>query len=160
MDSRALAVAPGVPPGGGVVSGAVPPLADGFSARPETGPGLGSALGQGTTVVLVPHRDGVDGSGDWLGSCGKSQLAVSCARSMWQSGTVDLLVWIVATSRASVLSVYVQAAVSAMGIDPAGDAESVASRFVDWLGATNRQWLMVVDDLSDAAERVFLCPES
>ena len=159
MDSRALAGGPAISPRERVVSGAVPPLADGFSARPETGPGLGSALGQGTTVVLVPHRDGVDGSGDWLGSCGKSQLAVSCARSMWQSGTVDLLVWVVATSRASVLSGYVQAAVSAMGIDPAGDAESVASRFVDWLGETNRQWLMVLDDLSDAADLAGLWPE-
>src|ERR1035441_8143646 len=70
MDSRALAGGPAISPRERVVSGAVPPLADGFSARPETGPGLGSALGQATTVVLVPHRDGVDGSGDCLVVCG------------------------------------------------------------------------------------------
>ena len=117
-----------------VRSGAVPPLADGFSARPETAPALGAALLPGTAVVLVPGRVAAEGSRDWLGSCGKTQLAVSFAESLWQSREVDLLVWVVATSRASVLSGYVEAAVAAMGTDPSGDAESIAARFVGWLG--------------------------
>src|ERR1700728_583426 len=97
-----------------VRSGAVPPLADGFLARPESAPALGADLVPGGVVVLVPGWVGVKASRDWLESCGKTQLAVSCAESLWQSGGVDLLVWIAATSRASVLSGYVEAAAAAM----------------------------------------------
>ena len=133
-------------------AGAVPPLADGFSTRPETAPGLGAALVPGAAVVLVPGQEAADGSRDWLGSCGKTQLAVYFAESLWQvpagwtcwSGST-------ATSRASVLSGYVEAA-AAIGSDPAGDAESVAARFVGWLAETSRPWLVVLDDLRDAAD--------
>jgi tetratricopeptide (TPR) repeat protein len=69
-----------------------------------------------------------------------------------------LLVWIVATSRASVLSGYLEAAVDAMGADPCGDGESVAGRFVRWLGETSRPWLVVLDDLCDVADLEGLWP--
>jgi tetratricopeptide (TPR) repeat protein len=72
---------------------------------------------------------------------------------------VDLLVWIAATNRASVLSGYVEAAVVTMGIDPGGDAESIAARFVSWLGETSRPWLVVLEDQSDAADLARLWPE-
>ena len=80
------------------------------------------------------------------------------AGSLWQSRGVDLLVWIVATSRASVLSSYVAAAAT-MGIDPDGDAESIAARFVSWLRETSRPWLVVLEDLSHAADLARLWPE-
>jgi tetratricopeptide (TPR) repeat protein len=149
-------------PGGRVVwpvrAGAVPPHADGFRGRPETAPALGAALVPGTAVVLVPDRVAAEGSRDWLGSCGKTQLAVSFAESLWHARGVDLLVWVVATSRASVLTGYVEAAVAAMGTDPAGDAEAIAARFAGWLGETSRPWLVVLDDLSDAADLDGLWP--
>jgi tetratricopeptide (TPR) repeat protein len=141
-----------------VRSGAVPALADGFRGRPETAPALGATLLPGTAVALVPGRVAAEGSRDWLGSCGKTQLAVSFAESLWHSRELDLLVWIVATSRASVLSGYVEAAVAAMGADPASDAESVAARFAGWLGQTGRPWLVVLDDLSDPADLDGLWP--
>jgi hypothetical protein len=78
---------------------------------------------------------------------------------LWQSGKVDLLVWAVATSRASVLSAYVEAAVAVMGADPADDAETVASRFISWLAETSRPWLVVLDDLSDTADLEGLRPD-
>jgi tetratricopeptide (TPR) repeat protein len=163
VSSRAPAGGPVRLDGGPVVwpvrSGAVPPLADGFSPRPETVPGLGAALVPGAVVMLVPGRETADGSRYWLGSCGKTQLAVFFAESLWQSRGVDLLIWIVATDRASVLSGYVEAAVAAMGIDSAGDAESVASRFVSWLGETSRPWLVVLDDLSGTVDLTGLWPE-
>ena len=162
MISQGAAVGPaGSRDGGGawpVRSGAVPPLADGFIARPESVPALADDLVPGATVVLVPGWVGTKASRDWLGSCGKTQLAVSFAESLWQSRRVDLLVWLVATSRASVLSGYVEAAVAAMGADPAADAESVAARFASWLGKTSRPWLMVLGDLSDAADLEGLWP--
>jgi len=130
VDSREPTDGPAGSPGERVVSGAVPRLADGFSARLETAPGLGTALVPGAAVVLVPTTAAPAGSRDWLGSCGKTQLAVYFAESLWQSRRVDVLVWADASSRASVLSSYVAAAAAAIGTDPAGDAESVAARFV------------------------------
>ena len=141
-----------------VRSGAVPPLAKGFVPRPESAPALGAELPPGAAVVLVPGWVGAKASRDWLWSCGKTQIAVSFAEGLWQSRAVDLLVWIVATSRASVLSCYVEAAAAAMGTELSGDAESVAARFVGWLGQTRRPWLVVLGDLSDAADLEGLWP--
>jgi tetratricopeptide (TPR) repeat protein len=148
-----------VPGGKRVRAGAVPPLADGFSPRPESASALESALVPGAAVVLVPGQVGAGGAADWLGACGKTQLAVSAAEWLWQAGRVDVLVWAAATSRASVLSGYSEAAAAAMGADPAGDGETVAARFISWLAESSRPWLVVLDDLSDAADLEGLRPE-
>ncbi len=162
VDNRVPAGGPTEARGGGVAwpvrSGAVPPLANGFIPRPESAPALGAELLPGAAVVLVPGWVGAKASRDWLWSCGKTQIAVSFAEGLWQSRAVDLLVWLVATSRASVLSCYVEAAAAAMGTELSGDAESVAARFVGWLGQTRRPWLVVLGDLSDAADLEGLWP--
>jgi Tetratricopeptide repeat len=146
--------APLVGAAGGVAwpvrSGLVPPLAEGFIARTETVPGLEAALVPGAVVALVPGT-AARGVRDWPGSCGKTQLAVYLAGSLWQSRDVDLLAWVDAASRASVLSGYGQAAAK-LGLDHAGDAEAVAARFLAWLEGTSRPWLVVLDDLHDAAD--------
>jgi tetratricopeptide (TPR) repeat protein len=141
-----------------VRTGVVPPLADGFSTRPESAPRLGAALVPGTAVVLVPGRGAAVGSRDWLGSCGKTQLAAFFAESLWRSREVDLLAWVPATSRAAVLAVYAEAAAVALGTDPSADAGAVAGRFVSWLGETRRRWLVVLDDLSGTADLTGLWP--
>ena len=41
-----------------VRSGLVPPLADGFVARPESAPGLGQVLTPGACVALTPAHAG------------------------------------------------------------------------------------------------------
>ena len=130
-------------------SGPVPPLADGFSTRPDTAPALEAELIPGTAVALVPA--------DALGSSGKTQLAVAYAESLWRSGEIELLAWIVATDRSTLLSGCVQAAAAA-GITYAGDAESVSARFIDWLAATGRSWLVVLDGLRAAADLEGLWP--
>ena len=140
-------------------SGTVPALADGFSARPETSPGLAAALPAGAAIALVPDRAAVlatrsgplaaPDAQDWLRSSGKTQLAAAFAESLWQSGDIDLLVWIEATSRASVLSGYAAATAAVTGRDQASSCESVAAQFLSWLGETSRSWLVVFDDLSD-----------
>jgi hypothetical protein len=109
-----------------VWSGSVPPLAEGFTVRPDTVPGLEAALTPGATVALVPEQVPATAQ-DWRASGGKTQLARYFAESLWRSPGVDVLTWVVATSRASVLSGFVQAA-AAMGAGDAGDAESVAAR--------------------------------
>jgi tetratricopeptide (TPR) repeat protein len=139
-------------PGGQVIwpirSGLVPPLADGFISRPESASGLGQALAAGSTIALAPARSSTPGAPDWFGSCGKTQLASYLAESLWKSGDLDLLVWITASNRAAILTGYVAAAVAAMGIDTAGDADSVAARFVGWLAETERSWMIVLDGVA------------
>ena len=139
--------------------GGVPPLAEGFTDRPDTAPGIVEALAPGLAVVLVPGSAFAESPQNWLGACGKTQLAVSLAESLWQSGAINALIWIAATSRAAVLSAYAQAYMAGTGIGPAGTAESVAARFVSWLGATSQPWLVVLDDVQDPADLDGLWPE-
>ena len=147
-----------------VRSGTVPALADGYSDRLETVPDLAAALSAGAAVALVPDRADTPGPAayagvpDWLRSSGKTQLAAGCAESLWQSGQLDLLVWIQATSRAAVLSGYAAATAAVTGRDQTSSCESVASQFLDWLGETSRSWLVVLDDLADPADLEGLWP--
>jgi tetratricopeptide (TPR) repeat protein len=140
-----------------VRSGAMPALAAGCSARAETAADLAAALVAGGMVVLVPVPVAGEGSGDWLESCGKTQLAVSVAESMWRSGRLELLVWTDASSRASMLSGYMAAA-AAIGVGPDGDGDAAAERFVAWLSRASRPWLVVLDDLRNTADLEGLWP--
>src|SRR5690348_18106599 len=133
-----------------VWSGSVPPLAEDYAVRPDSVPGLESALVPGATVALVPEQVPATAL-DWRASSGKTQLARYFAESLWRSPGVDVLTWVVASSRASLLSGFVYAA-TAIGVGEVGDAESVAAWFIDWLSQTTRPWLVVLDDLRDAAD--------
>ena len=140
-----------------------PPLIDGFVARPESAPGLGQLLQPGTAVALTPARSVraavQPGSPDWAGSVGKTQLAAYFADTLWQAHDIELLLWVNAASRVSILSAYAAAAAAALGVDPAGgDGEAVAARFVTWLSETSRPWLVVLDDLSAAQDAEGLWP--
>jgi tetratricopeptide (TPR) repeat protein len=139
--------------------GEVPPLAEGFTDRPDTARGVADALVPGSAVALVPGSALAEGPQNWLGASGKTQIAVFIAESLWRSGAVDALVWIAAHSRASVLSGYVQAMAAAFGADPGDTAESAAGRFVGWLAETGQPWLVVLDDLRDPADLEGLWPE-
>jgi tetratricopeptide (TPR) repeat protein len=149
-------------------SGTVPELADGFRARLETGPSLAAALPAGAAVALIPDRAAAPASSrgpvgapeaqDWLRSTGKTQLAAAFAESLWHSGGVDLLVWIDATTRVSVLTGYAAAMAAATGRDQASSSESIAAQFLSWLDETGRSWLVVFDDLTDTANLDGLWP--
>ncbi|MGH3199000.1 MAG: tetratricopeptide repeat protein [Streptosporangiaceae bacterium] len=139
--------------------GEVPPLAEGYTDRPDTARGIVDALVPGTTLALVPGSAFAEGPSNWLGACGKTQIAVIIAESLWRSTAIDALIWISATNRASVLSGYVQASAAAFGLEPTGTAESVAARLVSWLTATNQPWLVVLDDLQDPTDLEGLWPE-
>jgi tetratricopeptide (TPR) repeat protein len=134
--------------------GTAPPLATGFIARQEPGLALQEALLPGATVALGSGRPGAwpaDRPGpearDWRDSCGKTQLAVSAARSLLQDGAVELVIWVTATSNASALSGYVEAA-AVLGLALSGDAEAVSARLLGFLRETRRPWLVVLDDLT------------
>ena len=138
--------------------GEVPPLAEGFTDRPDTARGIVDAFVPGSAVALVPGSAFAEGTSNWLGACGKTQIAVMMAESLWRSGAVDALIWISATNRASVLSGLVQGWLAATGIEPTGTAESVAARFISWLGETSQPWLVVLDDLTGASDLDGLWP--
>src|ERR1700684_111006 len=99
-----------------VRSGAIPPLADNHSPRPETGAGLVSDLAPAETVVLTPPDDPGEQSPpardsyeheprdrgprkDEPGGTGKTQLATALAHVLWESRAVELLIWVTASSR-------------------------------------------------------------
>ena len=157
-------------------SGPVPALAAGYASRLETAPDLAAALPAGTAIALVPGRaassgqatgsgqatdpgtEAVRAARDWERSSGKTQLAAAFAESLWQSGRLDLLVWIQATSRAAVLSGYAAATATATGRDQASSCESIAAQFLGWLSETSRSWLVVLDGLADPADLDGLWP--
>jgi tetratricopeptide (TPR) repeat protein len=138
--------------------GEIPPLTDGFTDRPDTGGGLADVLVPGSAAVLVPDPAVVQTLPNWPGACGKTQLAVMIAESLWRSRAIDGLIWISATSRAAVISGFVQASVAATGLEPTGTANSVAVRFVSWLGETRLPWLVVLDDVPESVDLTGLWP--
>ena len=147
-----------------VRSGTVPPLAAGFIERMETAPDLATRLPAGTAAALVPDRASRGPAGvpapapDWLRSSGKTQVAVALAESLWRSRKLDLLVWLDASSRASVLSGYTAATAAATGRAQAVSSEEVARQFLSWLAETSRSWLIVLDDLVNPADLDGLWP--
>ena len=141
----------------------VPRLAAWFIPRPETGQAAAAALVPGATVVLVSDRGSgaragapattervATGAREWPDSCGKTQLAISLATGLREAGTVEVVIWVTATSRASVLSAYVEAA-AALGLRTSGDAEAVAARLLGWLQEARAPWLVVLDDVTEPA---------
>ena len=138
--------------------GEIPPLTDGFTDRPDTVGGLADVLVPGSAVALVPDPAVVQTLPNWPGACGKTQMAVMVAESLWRSRAVDGLIWLSATSRAAVISGFVQASVAATGLEPTGTANSVAVRFVSWLGETRLPWLVVLDDVPESVDLTGLWP--
>ena len=67
-----------------LLSGIVPPLADPYYARAETGPDLADTMRPGQTVVLV-HGPKTDSAPVTQGGTGKTQLAVNFTHSLWLS---------------------------------------------------------------------------
>lgn len=133
-----------------VLSGHIPPLADSYTPRSESGLGLAATLEPGGTAVLVTASDAGRALGG-LGGTGKTQLAVAIARTLWEQQALDLLVWVTASGRDAVVAGYAQALSDAGVPDPGEGPESAASHFLAWLTDTDQQWLVVIDDLTDPA---------
>jgi tetratricopeptide (TPR) repeat protein len=142
----------------GIRSGEVPPLADCFSTRPETAPGIAGALAPGRALVLT-GPEARRQLYDWPGGTGKTQLAAYLAESAWQARQIEVLVWVTAASRGSVLAGYAQAFADLTGGVSAGDAEKAAARFVGWLAAASQRWLVVLDDVATPGDLDGLWPE-
>jgi hypothetical protein len=48
--------------------GQVPPLAEGFTDRPDTARGIADALVPGSALALVPGSEFAEGQQNWLGA--------------------------------------------------------------------------------------------
>ena len=145
-------------PGPGVLlSGTVPPLADAYFPRELTGPGPGSTPRLGETVVLV-HGSDTEVTPVAQGGTGKTQLAVEFAHAMWNNRAVEVLVWVNAASRDSVVTGFAQAANVVDAVQPDEGAEEAAARFVSWLERTRRPWALILDDLAELSDLDELWP--
>lgn len=102
------------------------------------------------------------------GGVGKSQLAAAAFHRAKRRS--ELLLWVPADNRASVLDGYARAwrALSRAsvtgdgatpGTDPGGDDETQADLFLAWLRSTGTSWLVVLDDVDDLGEVAGLWPE-
>jgi tetratricopeptide (TPR) repeat protein len=145
-----------------VRAGHVPELATGFTSMAD---GLLAELSAGTALALIPAPE----SATW--PCGKTQLAAQVAESLVRSRAVDVLAWIAANSRMSILAGYADAA-ARLGLgsgtsrtsrtsDTGGtsDSSGKAARLVRWLAATGKPWLLVLDDVRDSADLDGLWPK-
>ncbi|MBL3803025.1 tetratricopeptide repeat protein [Streptomyces sp. BRB081] len=133
--------------------GVLPPRALSFQHRAEVDQ-LRTAVDGGGTAVLSQVLTGT-------GGVGKTQLAADYARTAWDSGSVDVLVWISASSRSAITNGYAQAGVEVLGADPT-DTEKATREFLAWLepktGTKPCRWLVVLDDLADPADLRGLWP--
>ena len=127
------------PPPGTLVSGIIPPLADPYFQRPETGPGLASGLFPGQAVVLTHGEPRPRRRPAAQGGTGKTQLAAEFARALWSARAVDVLVWVTASTREAVIAGYAQAAAAVGASDPDADAQAAADHLVAWLARTERR---------------------
>ncbi|HEY6310648.1 MAG TPA: tetratricopeptide repeat protein [Streptosporangiaceae bacterium] len=138
------------PPTQVLVSGIIPPLAEPYFERTESGADLTSSLFAGETVVLT-HGEETDAAPMTQGGTGKTQVAAQFAMALLGAAAVEILVWVTATSREAVLAGFAQAARAVGADDPEADAEVDAARFAGWLAHTVRPWALVIDDLADLA---------
>jgi tetratricopeptide (TPR) repeat protein len=134
-----------------LLSGLIPPLADGYIPRQETGLGLAASMAAGGAGVLVPTGDAAGKSLGGLGGTGKTQLAAAIAHVLWDQQAIDLLLWVNPSGRDAVLTSYAQALYDVGEPVPGDGPEPAAADFLDWLAQTDRRWLVVFDDLGDPA---------
>ncbi|MEV3958488.1 tetratricopeptide repeat protein [Streptomyces albogriseolus] len=124
--------------------GVIPPQARSFQHRAQVDQ-LHAAVDSGGSAVLNHVLTG-------MGGVGKTQLAADYARTAWDDGTVDVLVWVTASTRSAVVTGYAQAGVELSRADP-DNAEQAAQTFLAWLspkaGAKPCRWLIVLDNVTD-----------
>ncbi|MFK0202123.1 tetratricopeptide repeat protein [Streptomyces lavendulae] len=117
---------------------------------------LRDAVAGGGTAVLGQVLTG-------MGGVGKTQLAADYARTAWQDGSLDVLLWVTASSRSAVITTYAQAGARLLPAD-LDDPEQAAQAFLAWLtptsGAKPCRWLIVLDDVADPDDLRGLWPSA
>lgn len=129
--------------------GTPPRVADWFQQRAAVAD-LDRAVADGGTAVLCQVLAG-------MGGVGKTQLAARYAHHAWDSGAVEVLVWVTAASREAIQTTYARAATDITGADLT-DPETATEVLLGWLASTDRSWLIVLDDLTEPADLAGLWP--
>ncbi|XVS61884.1 tetratricopeptide repeat protein [Actinosynnema sp. CA-299493] len=141
--------------------GTPPPVDDHYQPRPaDTAVAAAVAVGHAAVLVGAPTGAGAVVRGQ--GGVGKSQTAARLAWSLWQDPGLDVAVWVSALSRDAVLTAYAETAKQVLcerhpDIDTLPPQEA-ARLLRDWLATTERQWLIVLDDLQDPGDLRDLWP--
>jgi tetratricopeptide (TPR) repeat protein len=92
---------------------------------------------------------------------GKTQLAAAVFAAAVDAGA-DLAIWASASSRTALVAAYAQADAELRPgrvLVPGTDAEPGAARLISRLRTTKRRWIVVLDDVADAADLHRLLPE-
>ncbi|MFF7234557.1 tetratricopeptide repeat protein [Streptomyces sioyaensis] len=124
--------------------GSAPALASAFQNRAVVRDRIDQARAINATVVLAQVLSGG-------GGVGKTQLAAAYAHQALADG-VEMVVWVDASETEQVIARYAQAAhcVGAVEAQGAGaGAEERARAFLQWLAATQRSWLVILDDVTE-----------
>ncbi|WP_316763139.1 FxSxx-COOH system tetratricopeptide repeat protein [Streptomyces herbicida] len=133
--------------------GVIPSRAQSFQHRAEADR-LRAAIDGGGTAVLRQVLTG-------MGGVGKTQLAADYAHTAWDTGGLDVLVWITASARSPVVTGYAQASIELCRAVP-DDPEQAARSFLAWLTPKSGQqpcrWLIVLDDVADPEDLRGLWP--
>jgi hypothetical protein len=129
--------------------GSVPHRADCFQERALLAQVRAATTGGGTAIVTQVLTG--------LGGVGKTQLAAAVAHELIDGANLDALVWVTARSRDDMVTTYARAGHEIRGADDS-DPEAAAAIFLEWLGTTTGQWLVVLDDVADPADLTGLWP--
>ncbi|MGI5146877.1 tetratricopeptide repeat protein [Plantactinospora sp. CA-294935] len=93
------------------------------------------------------------------GGVGKTQLAASLF-SRARDEEVQVLVWVNASSRESIISTYADAATQVRAGPTQGvSGDQAAGNFLNWLSVTAHPWIVVLDDLVDPVDVKGLWPD-
>ncbi|MFF8432870.1 FxSxx-COOH system tetratricopeptide repeat protein [Streptomyces bacillaris] len=139
--------------------GVIPSVARSYQQRAETDR-LRTTVDGGGATVLAQLLTG-------MGGVGKTQLAANYAHAAWndtsEAGGLDVLVWVTASTRSSIVTGYAQAGIELCRADP-NEPEKAARSFLAWLtpkaDAKPCRWLIVLDDVADPADLNGLWPPS
>ncbi|MFG2438999.1 tetratricopeptide repeat protein [Streptomyces sp. NPDC048508] len=132
--------------GQSVVPVPIPPLATAFQPRSILRERIDAAWSGNRSVVLTQEQPRVLSGG---GGVGKTQLAAAYATNAIKNRT-DLVLWVAAAEVQQVTTLYAQTAAAWKLPGVSGeDLEADAHLLLDWLRSTSRQWLVVLDDITD-----------
>jgi tetratricopeptide (TPR) repeat protein len=122
------------------VIGRVPPPADHYQDRAAadvTDSPLSAPARSAPDCLVVTGLSGI----------GKTQAVVAHVEELSRAGLVDVLIWVNASSRDSLLGGY-GAAIRALEPADERDPDTAAARLLDWLAGTQERWIVVLDDLA------------
>ncbi|MEU6192771.1 tetratricopeptide repeat protein [Streptomyces sp. NPDC047061] len=138
--------------------GVIPPRAGCFQDRAEAARLVATLAAGGTTVVSSAGGVLAGGVLAGMGGVGKTQLAADYARSAWQAGEVDVLVWITAGNATEAASGYAQAGMEILGAEPERAAQAFLASLEPGPRERSWRWLVVLDDVADPADLNGLWP--